>query len=148
MSVIKPKPKQLLWPITRDASSTMTQSEYQAIISSRGKAQKNVRMYVAIGFTFVSHCLKKWHELCWPIIERHDAKSKQMHLLSIVNRKPLYLSLVGARRNVCSKFLYLISAGQIGFSTTTQRNYTFSINLNPFYKRMFNCFFRSKVCHS
>ena len=50
MTVEKPKPKQLLRPITTRANSAMNQSQFLAIICVHG----------AIGFGFASHWLKNW----------------------------------------------------------------------------------------
>ena len=73
----KTKAIQSLWPITRDATSAMCQSEFEAITWSWRKARENVRKQaVAISFGFVSHWLKKWREFCRIITERSNAKKK------------------------------------------------------------------------
>ena len=50
MTVEKPKPQQLLRPITAGAGSAMSQSQLVAIICN------------SLGFNFNSHCLKNWRE--------------------------------------------------------------------------------------
>ena len=59
MTVEKPKPKQLLRPITTGADSAMNQSEFLAITHSSLKAREKSRVHGAIGFAFASHWLKK-----------------------------------------------------------------------------------------
>ena len=60
MSVVKPKPKQLLWPITTDADNPMNQSELEENTCSRCQARENaceqVTMTVTIGFSFALLC--------------------------------------------------------------------------------------------
>ena len=63
LSVVKPKAKQLLWPITTDQNSAMSQSEFEAITCDRRKARENARVQVAIGFGIVSRWLRKWCEI-------------------------------------------------------------------------------------
>ena len=67
MTVEKPKPKQLLQPITTGASSTMNQSQFLAITCNSLKAREKSRVHVAIGFGFTSHWLKNWREPSKPI---------------------------------------------------------------------------------
>ena len=67
MSVVKPKPKQLLHPITTDTNIAMSQSEYEANSCNGRKARENACVQVAICFGFVFHWLKTWREFCWPI---------------------------------------------------------------------------------
>ena len=59
MTVEKPKPKQLLRPITTGADSAINQSEFLAITYNSLKAQEKSRVHGAIGFGFASHWLKK-----------------------------------------------------------------------------------------
>ena len=70
MTVEKPKPKQLLRPITTGADSTMNQSQFLAITCNSLKARKILRVRGAIGSGFVSHWLKKWHGFFEPITKR------------------------------------------------------------------------------
>ena len=69
MTVEKPKPKQLLQPITTGADSAMNQSQILAITCNSLKAQEKSCVQGAIGFGFAkllynsnnhySHCLYK-----------------------------------------------------------------------------------------
>ena len=58
MTVEKPKPKQLLRPITTWASL----SQFVAIICNSLKEREKSRVHGAIGFGFNSHWLKNWRE--------------------------------------------------------------------------------------
>ena len=69
MTVEKPKPKQLLQPITTGADSAMKQSEFLAITCNSLKAREKWRVHGAIGFGFASHWLKNWREAFKPIIK-------------------------------------------------------------------------------
>ena len=63
MTVEKPKPKQLLRPITKGADSTMNQSQLAAITcKTHSKGGKKPRVHGAIGLGFASHRLKNWRE--------------------------------------------------------------------------------------
>ena len=62
MTVEKPKPKQLLRPITTGADSAMNQSQFIAITCNSLKAREKSRVHGAIGFDFASHWLKNWRE--------------------------------------------------------------------------------------
>ena len=90
MSVVKPKPKQLLQPITTDANSAMSQSEYETITCSWGKARENARVQAVIGIAFASHLLKKWCEFCWPITKQSNVKPKRTQFAFDTQLKPLY----------------------------------------------------------
>ena len=63
MIVEKPKPKQLLRPITTGAGSTMNQSQFLAIKCNSLEARERSRVHGAIGFGFASHWLKNWRRL-------------------------------------------------------------------------------------
>ena len=58
MTVEKPKPKQLLRPITRGTNSAMNQSQS--------------RVHGVIGFGFASHWLKNWRDPFGPITKRSN----------------------------------------------------------------------------
>ena len=62
MTVEKPKPKQLIRPITTGADSGMNQSQFLAITYNSFEARENSRVHGAIGFGFASHWLKNWRE--------------------------------------------------------------------------------------
>ena len=62
MTVEKPKPKQLLRPITTGADSAMNQSQFLAITCNSLEARERSRVHGAIDFGFASHWLKNWRE--------------------------------------------------------------------------------------
>ena len=72
MTVEKPKPKQLLRPITTGTNSSMNQSQFLAITCNAPEAREISRVYGAIGFGFVSHWLKNWRESFKPITKRSN----------------------------------------------------------------------------
>ena len=74
MTVEKPKPKQLLRPITTGAGSAMNQSPFLAITCNSLEARERSRVHGAIGFGFASHWLKKWREFFKPITKRSNCK--------------------------------------------------------------------------
>ena len=55
MTVEKPKPKQLLGPITTGADSAMNQSQFLAITCNSLKPREKLRVHGAIGLGFTSH---------------------------------------------------------------------------------------------
>ena len=70
MTVEKPKPKQLLRPITTGTNSSMSQSQFLAITCNSLEAREKSRVHVAIGFGFDSHWLKNSRESFKPITTR------------------------------------------------------------------------------
>ena len=72
MTVEKPKPKQLLRPITTGANSVMNQSEFLVITCNSLKGREKSRVHRAIGFAFASHWLKNWRESFKPITKRSN----------------------------------------------------------------------------
>ena len=63
MTVEKPKPKQLIRPITTEAASAMNQSQFLAISCNAPKAREKSRLHDAIGFGIIAyHWLKNWRE--------------------------------------------------------------------------------------
>ena len=72
MTVEKPKPKQLLRPITTGAGSAMNQSQFLAITCNSLEAREKSRVHGAIGFAFDSHWLKNWREYFKPITKRSN----------------------------------------------------------------------------
>ena len=70
MTVEKPKPKQLLRPITTGANSAMSQSQPLAITCNSLKGREKSRVHGAIGFA--SHWLKSWRESFKPITTRSN----------------------------------------------------------------------------
>ena len=67
MTVEKPKPKQLLRPITTGTNSAMNQSQFLAITCNSPEAREKSRVHSAIGFGFASHWLKNWCDSFKPI---------------------------------------------------------------------------------
>ena len=72
MTVEKPKPKQLLRPITSGAGSAMNQSQFLAITCNSLEAREKSRVRGAVGFGFDSHWLKNWRESFKPITKRSN----------------------------------------------------------------------------
>ena len=72
MTVEKPKPKQLLRPITTGANSATNQSQSLEITCNTLKAREKSRVHGAIGFGFASHWLKNWRESFNPITKRSN----------------------------------------------------------------------------
>ena len=70
MTVEKPKPKQLLRPITTGAGSAMNQSQFLAITCNSLEAQVKSCVHGVIGFA--SHWLKNWRESFEPITNRSN----------------------------------------------------------------------------
>ena len=74
MTVEKPKPKQLLRPITTGANSATNQSQFLAITCNSLEAREKSRVQGGIGFdfAFASHWLKNWREPFKPITKRRN----------------------------------------------------------------------------
>ena len=72
MTVEKPKPKQLLRPITTGTNSAMNQSQFLEITCNSLEARERSRVHSAIGFGFASHWLKNWRESFKPITKRSN----------------------------------------------------------------------------
>ena len=72
MTVEKPKPKQLLRPITTGADSAMNQSQFLAITCNSLRAREKSRVRGAVGFGFTSHRLKNWRQSLKPITKRRN----------------------------------------------------------------------------
>ena len=70
MTVEKPKPKQLLRPITTRRNSAVNQSQFIAITCNSLEAREKSRVRGAIGFGFTCHWLKNWRESFKPIAKR------------------------------------------------------------------------------
>ena len=66
ITVKKPKPKQLLRPITTGA---MNQSQFLATTCNSLVAREKSRVHGVVGFGFDSHWLKNWRE---PITKRSN----------------------------------------------------------------------------
>ena len=90
MTVEKPKPKQLLRPMTTGADSAMNQSQFLAITCNSLKAREKSRVQGAIGFGFASHWLKNWLETFEPITKhsnRNHAITFDSHLKLALHKK-------------------------------------------------------------
>ena len=87
MTVEKPKPKQLLRPITTGADNAMNQSQFIAVTCNSLKAREKSHVHGAIGFDFASHWVKNWRKSFKPITKRSD---RNYVLLSTVIWKLLY----------------------------------------------------------
>ena len=72
MTVEKPKPKQLLRPITTGADSAMNQSQFLAITCNSLKEWEKSHVRGVIGFSFASHWLKNWRKSCKPITKHSN----------------------------------------------------------------------------
>ena len=70
----KPKPKQLLRPVTTGTNSAMNQSQFLAITFNSREAREKSRVHCAIGFGFgfASHWLKNWRDSLKPITKRSN----------------------------------------------------------------------------
>ena len=92
MTVEKPKPKQLLRPITTGANSAMNQSQFPAITCNSLKAREKSRVQGAIGFGFAYHWLKNWRESFEAITKRGNrshAITFDSHLKTALTRNSL-----------------------------------------------------------
>ena len=89
MTVEKPKPKQLLRPITTGANSAMNRSQLQATTCNSLKAREKSRVHAAIGFGFASHWLKNWRESFKPITKR----SNHNHVITLDSHLKIALCL-------------------------------------------------------
>ena len=72
MTVEKPKPKQLLRPITTGADSATNQSQFLEITCNTLKAREKSHVHGAIAFGFAYHWLKNWRESFKPITKRSN----------------------------------------------------------------------------
>ena len=72
MTVEKPKPKQLLRPITTGADSAINQPQFPAITCNSLEAREKSRVRGAVGLSFGSCRLKNWRESFKPIVKRSN----------------------------------------------------------------------------
>ena len=94
MTVEKPKPKQLLRPITTGTNSSMNQSQFLAITCNSPEAREISRVHGAIGFGFASHWLKNWRESFKPITKRRNRNhviTFDSHLKTALNLMNLFV---------------------------------------------------------
>ena len=106
MTVEKPKPKQLLQPITTGADSAMNQSQFLAITCNSLQAREKSRVHGAIGFGFASHWLKNRCESFKPITKR----SNRNHVITFHSHLKTALNMPGGN---CATFslYYLCGSG-------------------------------------
>ena len=90
MIVEKPKPKQLLRPITTGADSAMNQSQSLAINCNSLKAREKSRVHGAIGFGFASHWLIDWRDSFKPITKRSNGN----HVITFDSHLKTALTLI------------------------------------------------------
>jgi len=95
MTVEKPKPKQLLRPITTGVASAMNQSQFLAITCNSLEAREKSRVHGAIGFVFASHWLKNWRDSFKPITKRNLT---------------LILPYLELRKSMCCAYMFITSA--------------------------------------
>ena len=109
MTVEKPKPKQLLRPITTGAGSAMNQSQFLAILCNSLQAREKSGVHGAIGFGFASHWLKNWRESFKPITQRSNRDhvfTFDSHLKTALFPLQAYLWLnCNLFRVICIQFL-------------------------------------------
>ena len=89
MTVEKPKPKQLLRPITTGTNSAMNQSQFLAITCNSLEAREKSRVHGAIGFGFASHRLKNWRDSFNPITKcsnRNHVITFDVHLKTTLRK--------------------------------------------------------------
>ena len=102
MTVEKPRPKQLLQPITTGADSAMNQSQFLAITCNSLKAREKSRAHGAIGFGFASHWLKNWRESFKPITKRSNRNhviTFDSHLKTTLHKINLWVYIKCERKN-------------------------------------------------
>ena len=102
MTVEKPKPKQLLRPITTGAGSAMNQSQFLAITCNSLEVQERSRVHGAIGLGFASHWLKNWHESFKPITRHSDCNhgiTLDSHLKTALKTNLMLIVRVGLMNN-------------------------------------------------
>ena len=121
MTVEKPKPKQLLRPITTGTNSTMNQSEFLLITSNSLKGREKSCIHGAIGFGFASHWLKNWRESFKPITKR----SNRNHVITFDSHLKTALS---------KKLNYNLSQCELKIKRASMLNF----NCLPFLLTLFN----------
>ena len=90
MTVEKPKPKQLLRPITTGADSAMNQSQFLIITCISLEAREKSHVHGVNGFDFASRWWKNWRESFKPITKR----SNRNHIITFDSH--LKIALNGA----------------------------------------------------
>ena len=102
MTVEKPKPKQLLQPITTGAGSAMNQSQFLEITCNSLEVRERSRVHGVIGCGFVSHWLKNWHESFKPITKHSNRNHRitlDSHLKTALKTNLMSIVRVGLMNN-------------------------------------------------
>ena len=99
MTLEKPKPKQLLRPITTGTNSAMNQSEFLAIICNSLESREKSRVHGVFGFGFASHWLKNWRESFKPITKR----SNRNHVITFDSHLKTALRQQQAQKTITTK---------------------------------------------
>ena len=108
MSVEKPKPNQLLRPITTGTNSSMNQSQFLAITCNSPEAREKSSVHCAIGFGFASHWLKNWRESFKPITSnRNQVITFDSHLKTVLSLTIIYYKVY---REILIFFLNILAA--------------------------------------
>ena len=148
MTAEKPKPKQLLRPITTGAGSAMNQSQFLAIICNSVEAREKSRVRGAIGFGFASHWLKNWRESFKPITKR----SNRNHVITFASYLKTALSVnmiiessvqqlrSHAERATKTSQTYIINNETQQFCTLSTRVLDISQPLSPYPANEMTCF--------
>ena len=128
MTVEKPKPKQLLRPITTGTNSSMNQAQFLAITRNSPEAREISRVHGAIGFGFASHWLKNWRESFKPITKRRNRN----HVITFdsylktakSSRKdiwPMFLTIFPLH----AQFILVVGSGECCLCPSSTRNLVF-----------------------
>ena len=127
MTVEKPKPKQLLHPITAGANSTMNESQFLEITCNSLKAREKSRIHGAIGFGFASHCLKNCRESSKPTIKSSNCH----HVITLDSHLETALSsiMLFRHRFISSSTFTLLRPPRGRSWTPPSRMYHFKIPL-------------------
>ena len=89
MTVEKPKPRELLRPITTGTNSAMNKSQLLEITCKSYEAREKSRVHGATSFGFAFHWLKNWRESFKPITKR----SNRNHVITFESHLKTALSV-------------------------------------------------------
>ena len=127
MTVEKPKPKQLLRPITTGTNSSMNQSQFLAIICNSPEAREISRVHGAIGFGFASHWLKNWRQSFKPITKR----SNRDHVITFDSHLKTALYPRSCYINEANRFFSVVLAHYSRLHTAAKkRSFAYRLNCN------------------
>ena len=127
MTVEKPKPKQLLRPITTGADSATNQSQFLEITCNTLKAREKSRVHGAIAFGFASHWLKNWRESFKPITKR----SNRNYIITFDSHLKTALSPMSSHQQTDSLIHLLKNLAQVNalYFDLTLRGYFFPTHM-------------------